>query len=76
MELLGSAAGVGEDDIHAFSDQALDDGVGALHFAADLGLGKRCGSGGCFHSGWRGQRETEEKAAGGTEAILEMGGGA
>jgi hypothetical protein len=39
-------------------------------------LGKRCGSGGCFHSGWRGQKGPEEKAARGTEAILEMGGGA
>jgi metallophosphoesterase (TIGR00282 family) len=43
VQLLRGAAGVGEDDIDPLADQALDDAVGALHFAADLGLGKRGG---------------------------------
>jgi hypothetical protein len=40
VELLRGAAGVGEDHVDALADQALDDGVGALHFGADLVLGK------------------------------------
>jgi hypothetical protein len=39
-------------------------------------LGKRSGSGGCFHMGGSGRKDGEEKAAGRAEATLEMGDGA
>ena len=43
VEFLRGAAWIGKDNIHALADEALDDAVGALHFAADLGLRKRSG---------------------------------
>ena len=60
VQLLGSAARIGEDDVHPFARQALDDDVGAFHFTADFGLGKRGGRGGGFHgvdTGWRKRTE-------------------
>ncbi len=68
VQLLGGAARVGEDDVDALADQALDDGVGALHFAADLGLWKR-GGGRCGFS-WRelGKKARHRNTAAGAEA--------
>ncbi len=40
VELLRGAARISEDDLDPLADQALDDRVGTLHFAADLGLWK------------------------------------
>ena len=41
VKLLGGAPRIGENNLYTLADQALDDAVGALHFAADLGLWKR-----------------------------------
>ena len=51
VELLGRAPGVGEHHLDPLADEALDDGVGALHLGADLGLGKRRGQSACVHGG-------------------------
>ena len=49
MQLLGSTAGIGENHINALADEAFDNGVGALHFAANFSLGKRGRRGRGFH---------------------------
>ncbi len=65
VELLRGTAGVGEDDVHALTREALDYGVGAVHGATDFGLGEGGGRGGGFHgvvgkrTGLRGARARE-----------------
>jgi hypothetical protein len=49
VKLLGSAAGIGENHVHALARQRLNDHVGTVHGAANLRLGKRRGGGGRFH---------------------------
>jgi len=51
VEFLRGAARIGKNDIHALADEALDDAVSALHFAANLGLRKRSGGGVIFFHG-------------------------
>ena len=69
VEFLGGAARVCEDNIDAFPNETLDDDVGAFHFTADFGLGKRGGGGGRFHGDtWvdgnpRGSREPGGEAS-------------
>src|SRR5690348_4376613 len=49
MQLLGRATRIGENHVNSLTNQAFDNGIRALHFAADFGLGECCGRGRGFH---------------------------
>jgi hypothetical protein len=49
VKLLRCSTWVGKNHVHALANEAFDDCVGSLHFAADFVFGKRCGRGRGFH---------------------------